>query len=132
MAEFFVAIAMIYCNVVGNLFKKDGMIAWGEFLGALIFPIWVLLTVFTGSEMFTGNNFLMVFGAFEKWNEVAKVWIVSYIGNFIGCFYYLGSGCCQEFQVCRIIFLIWLTVNLVLHWVRCFFERFFVISLSVW
>lgn len=93
MAGFFIAVAMIYCNVVGNLFKQDGMVAWGKFLGALGFSIAVLLIVFIGSELFTGNNFIMAFGAFDKavkWSEVVKVWVVSYIGNFVGCFLFSG------------------------------------------
>ena len=80
MAGFFIAVAMIYCNVVGNLFKQDGMVAWGKFLGALGFSIAVLLIVFIGSELFTGNNFIMAFGAYDKavkWSEVVKVWVVS-------------------------------------------------------
>ena len=93
MAGFFIAVAMIYCNVVGNLFKQDGMVAWGKFLGALGFSIAVLLIVFIGSELFTGNNFIMAFGAYDKavkWSEVVKVWVVSYIGNFVGCFLFSG------------------------------------------
>lgn len=30
----------------------------------------------------------MAFGAFDKkisWGDAAKVWVVSYIGNFVGC-----------------------------------------------
>ena len=93
MAGFFIAVAMIYSNVVGNLFKQDGMVAWGKFLGALVFSIAVLLIVFIGSELFTGNNFVMAFGAYSKavtWGQVVKVWIVSYIGNFVGCFIFSG------------------------------------------
>ena len=93
MAGFFIAVAMIYSNVVGNLFSNDGLTAWGKFLSALVFAIAVLLIVFIGSELFTGNNFIMAFGAFDKavgWGQVVKVWVVSYIGNFVGCFLFSG------------------------------------------
>lgn len=87
MAGFFIAVAMIYNNVVGNVFK-DSDPAWGKMLGAVVFSIAVLLIVFIGSELFTGNNLVMAFGAYDKavtWTQVGKVWLVSYIGNFVGC-----------------------------------------------
>ena len=97
MAGFFIAVAMIYSNVVNSLFA-DTSAAWGKFLGGLVFSIAVLLIVFIGSELFTGNNLIMAFGAYDRavsWGQTVKVWIVSYIGNFVGCFVfagYLGSG----------------------------------------
>lgn len=87
MAGFFIVVAMIFSNVVGNVFSKT-MPEWGKFLGALVFAIAVLLIVLVGGELFTGNNLVMAFGAFDKkvtWAEVGKVWVVSYIGNFVGC-----------------------------------------------
>ena len=41
-----------------------------------------------GGELFTGNNLVMAFGAYDKkvsWGDAGKVWVVSYIGNFVGC-----------------------------------------------
>lgn len=87
MAGFFIAVAMIYSNVVGNLFK-DSDPAWGKFLGALVFSIAVLLIVFIGSELFTGNNLVMGFASYGKdvpWKDTWKIWGVSYVGNFVGC-----------------------------------------------
>ncbi|MDD3278115.1 MAG: formate/nitrite transporter family protein [Lachnospiraceae bacterium] len=92
VAGFFIAVAMIYCNVLGNVFK-DSDPAWGKMLGAIGFSIAVLLIVFIGSELFTGNNLMMAFGGYGKavtWGQVAKVWVVSYIGNFVGCFIFSG------------------------------------------
>lgn len=87
MAGFFIDMAMIYCNVVGNVFSGT-MPEWGKFVGAVGFSIAVLLICLVGGELFTGNNLVMAFGAFDKkvtWGEVGKVWGVSYIGNFVGC-----------------------------------------------
>lgn len=92
MAGFFIAVAMIYCNVVNTVFRESDP-ALGKFLGGLMFSIAVLLIVFIGSELFTGNNFVMAFGAFDKkvtWGQAGKVWLVSYIGNFVGCFVFAG------------------------------------------
>ena len=87
MAGFFIDVAMIYCNVVGNVFSKT-FPEWGKFLGAIVFSIAVLLIVMVGGELFTGNNLVMAFGAYDKsvsWKDVGKVWGISYIGNFVGC-----------------------------------------------
>ena len=77
---------MIYNNVAGNLFEGS---APGKFIGALVFSIAVLLIVMVGGELFTGNNLVMAFGLLDKkvgWGDLGKVWVVSYIGNFVGCF----------------------------------------------
>lgn len=87
MAGFFISVVMIYSNVVGNVFKESDP-AMGKFLSAIVFSIAVLLIVFIGSELFTGNNLVMAFGAYDgsvSWSQVGKVWLVSYIGNFVGC-----------------------------------------------
>lgn len=87
MAGFFIVAAMIFSNVTGNVFSGESP-AWGKFLSACVFALAVLLLSMIGGELFTGNNFVMAFGAFDKkvsWKDVGKVWAVSYIGNFIGC-----------------------------------------------
>ena len=88
MAGFFIVVAMIFSNVVGNVFSGAEEPAWGKFLGALVFSIAVLLISLVGGELFTGNNLVMAFGAYDKkvsWGEAGKVWLISYIGNFVGC-----------------------------------------------
>ena len=87
MAGFFIIAAMIFSNVVGNIFSGESP-AWGKFLSACVFALAVLLISMIGGELFTGNNFVMAFGAFDKkvsWKDVCKVWGVSYVGNFVGC-----------------------------------------------
>ncbi len=87
MAGFFIIAAMIFSNVVGNVFSAESK-AWAKFLSACVFALAVLLISMVGGELFTGNNFVMAFGAFDRkvtWKEVGKVWVISYIGNFIGC-----------------------------------------------
>ena len=79
MAGFFIDVAMIYSNVVGNVFSKT-MPEWGKFMGALVFSIAVLLISFVGGELFTGNNMVMAFGDYDnkvRWKEAGKVWGVS-------------------------------------------------------
>ena len=98
MAGFFIDVAMIYSNVVGNVFSGSSP-EWGKFLGALVFSIAVLLICLVGGELFTGNNLVMAFGAYDKsvsWGDAGKVWLVSYLGNFVGCLIFalifVGAG----------------------------------------
>ena len=87
MAGFFIDVAVIYSNVIGSVFSGSDP-AWGKFLGAVVFSIAVLLISLVGGELFTGNNMVMAFGAFDKsvsWGDAGKVWLVSYLGNFVGC-----------------------------------------------
>ena len=45
MAGFFIVVAMIFSNVVGNTFQSTDP-AWGKLLGGIVFAIAVLLIVF--------------------------------------------------------------------------------------
>lgn len=88
VAGFFIIVAMIFSNVVGNVFSGAEEPAWGKFLAAVVFSVAVLLITMVGGELFTGNNLVMAFGAFDRkvsWSDAAKVWVVSYLGNFVGC-----------------------------------------------
>lgn len=88
MAGFFIVVAMIFSNVTGNIFSGADLPVWGKFLGAAVFSIAVLLISLIGGELFTGNNLVMAFGAYDKkvtWKDAGRVWLISYIGNFIGC-----------------------------------------------
>ena len=134
MAGFFIVVAMIFSNVVGNVFSGAEEPAWGKFLGALVFSIAVLLISLVGGELFTGNNLVMAFGAFDKkisWGDAAKVWVVSYIGNFVGClilsliFVWAGaSGTADYFADLS-------EINLQFRQVRCFSVQFCVTFLYV-
>ncbi|MDZ5000840.1 nitrite transporter NirC, partial [Clostridium perfringens] len=53
----------------------------------LSFGVALSLVIFAGSELFTGNNFVMTVGALNKsvsWGDTIKIWIVSFIGNLTG------------------------------------------------
>ncbi|WP_432666161.1 formate/nitrite transporter family protein [Wukongibacter baidiensis] len=63
------------------------------------FGVALSLVVMAGSELFTGNNFVMVVGAMEKkvsWLDSLKIWMYSFTGNFAGsiliAFLYFRTG----------------------------------------
>ena len=88
LAGFFIDMAMIYSNVVNQIFSGSIIPEVGRFLGALVFSIAVLLIVLVGGELFTGNNLVMGYGLYTgsvKPSDVASVWVVSWFGNLVGC-----------------------------------------------
>lgn len=102
MAGFFIVVAIIFSNVSAALFYQSNP-ALGKLLSALFFPIAIVLVVFIGGELFTSNSMTMALGAFNKkvtWKNVLRVWLYSYVGNFIGCFIFallfVGSGASRE------------------------------------
>lgn len=70
-----------------------------KLLNAFVFPVALSLVIFAGAELFTGNTFVMTIGVLEKrisLSELAGVWLLSYIGNFVGSFLcaaaFIGTG----------------------------------------
>lgn len=98
MAGFFIVVATILSNVsAGVLFPTYPQ--FGKLLGAFLFSIAIVLIVFIGGELFTGNNMTMAIGVYKRKTSIKDmllVWVVSYIGNFIGAFIlsaiFVGSG----------------------------------------
>lgn len=88
VAGFWIDVAMILSNVCAAVFYGTNP-AVGKLLSAFTFPLAIILIVFIGGELFTGNNMTMAVGVYQKkctWGQAARVWIMSYIGNFIGAF----------------------------------------------
>jgi formate/nitrite transporter FocA (FNT family) len=56
-------------------------------LGAFGIPFGLMMTLVTGAELFTGNTALVTAALIEgkvKAGQLAKSWIASYAGNFVG------------------------------------------------
>lgn len=98
MAGFFIVVAVCLSNITAAvLFPKYPEIA--KVLGAFLFSIAIILIVFIGGELFTGNNMTMALGVYNKRcrvRDMLKVWGISYVGNFIGAcilsLIFVGSG----------------------------------------
>lgn len=105
MAGFFIVVATILSNVSAAVLYPTYP-QFAKLLGAFLFSIAIVLIVFIGGELFTGNNMTMAMGAYNgscSVKDVVKVWIVSYIGNFIGAFIlgaiFVGSGASHDIMV---------------------------------
>lgn len=62
--------------------------AYGDnkLIGACIFPIGLIMVVIAGSELFTGNN-LMIMATLDRkiaWRKMFKNWLIVLIGNCLG------------------------------------------------
>lgn len=72
------------------IFSIGGMLDGAPYTKVLMgvsFGIALSLVVIAGAELFTGNNMVMTAGALRKtvsWGQVMKVWIVCFIGNWVG------------------------------------------------
>ena len=77
-AGMFIALAAIG-SIIGGFYG-------GKIIGALIFPIGLAMVVIAGSELFTGNN-LMVMALFDGKIGIKKLlknWGLVFLGNLIG------------------------------------------------
>lgn len=88
VAGFYIVVATILSNVSAALLYQEypGL---AKLLGGFLFSTAIILIVFVGGELFTGNNLTMAVGVYNgscSIKELGKVWIFSYLGNFIGAF----------------------------------------------
>ena len=83
----YVGFGIFLIMTIGGLGSESNF-PFTKMLMGLSFGIALSLVIMAGSELFTGNNMVMAFGAYDKqvsWKEAGKVWGVSYLGNFVGC-----------------------------------------------
>ena len=86
---FFKAIFAGMAIDLGMIFSNQVIMSYGKLPGAIVFSLGLLLIIFMGGELFTGNTAVMTIGALSKnikKRSVISSWIISYIGNFVGCF----------------------------------------------
>ena len=73
---------------VGATIAPVGVQAAGaaKFLGACVFPVGLAMVLLAGSELFTGNNLIIipVLTGDIKFVQMLRNWIIVYIGNLIG------------------------------------------------
>lgn len=88
MAGFYIVVAVILSHVTAAVLFPVAPQA-GKVLSSLLFSIAITLIVFIGGELFTGNNLTMAIGYYNSrvsLLDMGRVWLVSYIGNFVGTF----------------------------------------------
>lgn len=86
LAGLYVGMGIILIFTVGGLLNSSGSSATRIVMG-VSFGVALSLVIMAGSELFTGNNFIMMAASLKgevKWTDTLKVWIVSFIGNLVG------------------------------------------------
>lgn len=98
VAGLYLGIATILSVTLGTLLFQTNLIA-SKIAVAGSFGIGLVIIVILGSELFTGNCFttmIPIYGKKLKFRQIIPMWIICYIGNFIGislvCFLFVKSG----------------------------------------
>lgn len=110
LAGFYVGLGIFLIMTIGGLTKPLGP-QFRIFMG-MGFGIALSLVIMAGSELFTGNNMVMIAGLYSKkvsMKDLGKIWSFSYFGNLIGSilvgvlFVYAGSALAPHKEVGGII-----------------------------
>lgn len=86
LAGLYVGLGIILIFSVGGPLSSVGSSGVKALMG-VSFAVALILVIFAGSELFTGNNLVMTIGGLTKkssWFDVIKLWTVCYVGNLIG------------------------------------------------
>lgn len=86
LAGLYVGMGIMLIFTIGGLLSASNSPATKIVMG-VSFGIALSLVIMAGSELFTGNNFIMTAASLSKevkWSDTLKVWIVCFIGNLVG------------------------------------------------
>lgn len=83
LAGAFIALAGVGATTAAVSVKSASV---GKFLGACVFPCGLSMVLLAGSELFTGNNLIIipVLSGDVPLCRMLRNWVIVYIGNFIG------------------------------------------------
>ena len=73
-----------YLTAMGNI-QAAG---FNRLLGASVFPVGLMLVIYCGAELFTGNNLLVIACLDKKISgtKLARNWFLVYVGNILGSY----------------------------------------------
>ncbi len=98
LAGVYVGLGIILIFSIGGPVAMAGSPALKALMGSS-FAVALILVIFAGSELFTGNNMILTIGGLTKktsWANVIKLWVVCYVGNLAGAlalaFLIAGAG----------------------------------------
>lgn len=93
MSGMFISFGSFLSMTVGGYLTSSGSTST-KLISALCFSVALSLVIMAGSELFTGNNFVIAATAMRKqitWGQTAKCWITCYLGNLIGSWICVGA-----------------------------------------
>lgn len=86
LAGLYVGMGIMLIFTIGGLLGGSGSPATKIVMG-VSFGVALSLVIMAGSELFTGNNFIMTAASLRKevkWTDTINIWIVCFIGNLVG------------------------------------------------
>ena len=86
MAGIFIGLGSVGSAIATATVANTTIASLGKLLGALVFPVGLIMILITGGELFTGNC-LIIISVLEKQvrlKAMLKNWLFVYVGNFIG------------------------------------------------
>lgn len=86
LAGMFVGLGILLIFTIGGLLSSTGF-AGTKIVMGISFGIALSLVIMAGSELFTGNNFVMTVGMYQNKvsvEDAVKLWFFCWIGNLIG------------------------------------------------
>lgn len=86
LASMFIGFGVIVAFKTGSFFYSSGSPMTYP-MAAITFGAAIILIVYGGGDLFTGNTFYFTYAALNKrvgWKEVLRIWINSYLGNILG------------------------------------------------
>jgi formate/nitrite transporter len=93
LAGVYIAMGGLLSLLIGSGFPEwsDNNPGLQKLLAGAMFPIGLILVVFAGAELFTGNNATLIPGVLNKqysWGAVAKNWALVWLSNFVGAVFF--------------------------------------------
>lgn len=93
LAGIYIAMGGILSLLVGYGFPQIAAENPGlqKLLSGAMFPLGLILVVFAGAELFTGNNAVLMPGVLGRtigWKAVLRNWALVYAGNFAGALFF--------------------------------------------
>lgn len=86
-AGVFIGMGVLVSFTLSGLFVQAGQPHVARLLNAIVFSVALILIIFTSTELFTGNNFIMTLSTLNKRTSLGNllsIWAASWIGNLIG------------------------------------------------
>ena len=83
LAGMFIALAAVGANTASSVVENASI---AKLIAACVFPVGLAMVLLAGSELFTGNNLIIV-SVLEKEvtvGQMLKNWVCVYLGNFVG------------------------------------------------
>lgn len=88
----FAGMFIAFGGICSQMISAEGL---PKALSALTFSVGLIMVIYTGTELFTGNCLLFssVFDGAIKWTDLTRNWICVYLGNLVGSLLFAGSVC---------------------------------------